>query len=89
MSNDSAYYRLAFKIMSDLTGAIAVPAVLAALGGKWLDARYGTGHRYLIVLLVVAFGLSAYMIVKKSARYRAQYESVANVETKDHPNNSV
>jgi F0F1-type ATP synthase assembly protein I len=89
MSNDSAYYRLAFKIVSDLTGSIAVPAVLAAFGGKWLDAKYHTAPRYLILLLILAFVLSAVHIVKKSVGYRNQYEAVVNAEPKDHPKNPV
>lgn len=83
MSDDSAYYRFALKIVTDLTGAIAVPAVLAAFGGKWLDEHYHTGHRYLFLLLALAFGLTAYSLVKKSTHYRIQYELITKDSKKD------
>ena len=74
MNKDTAYYRLGFKIFADLTGIIAVPAVLAALLGKWLDARYQTSPRYILILFVLAFLFTASLIVKKAKRYKIEYE---------------
>lgn len=82
-TNDAAYYRLAFKIFADFTGAIAVPAVLASLLGKWLDARYATSPRYIMLLLFLAFLSTAVMIVRKSVAYKEQYESISKDEKKD------
>ena len=83
MQNDSAYYRLAFKIFADLTGAIAAPAVLGALLGKWLDARYNTSPRYILLLLFLAFLCTAMMIVRKSTNYKEQYESISKNTKRD------
>ena len=78
MSQDAKYYRLAGRIFADFSGIIAVPAVLAALLGKWLDERYGTEPRYLILLLVVAFALTVYAVVKKAKVYKNAYERLMN-----------
>ncbi len=78
MSQDAKYYRLAMRIFVDFSGAIAIPAVAAALLGKWLDTRYGTEPRYVILLLIVSFALSGYIVVKKAKQYRDSYEVLNN-----------
>lgn len=80
MSQDAQYYRLAGRIFADFSGTIAVPAVLAALLGKWLDGRYGTEPRYLILLLILALTLTTYAVVKKAKVYRKAYESLMQQE---------
>ena len=72
--SDAKYYRLAARIFADFSGTIAVPVVLAALLGKWLDNRYDTEPRYMIILLVLAFALTAYAVIKKAKRYMTEYE---------------
>lgn len=76
--SDAKYYRLAGRIFADFSGTIAVPAVLAALFGKWLDGRYSTEPRYLIILLVLAFALTFYAVAKKAKRYKEEYEKLNN-----------
>ena len=73
MDNYRRIYAFAFKTFGDFGITIAVPAVLAALGGKWLDTRFGTSPRYTLVLLVVAFALTAYIIKKKVSEYGRAY----------------
>ena len=82
MSPDAQYRRLAMKIFADFSGAIAIPAVFAALLGKWLDTRYATEPRYLLILLAFAFISTAVIIVKKAKKYRIQYERLNQTETK-------
>lgn len=82
MGNDSAYLRLALRIFADFGVSMAVPAVLAALGGKWLDGRFGTRPKLLILCLVLAFALTAYMVVSKARRYASQYQSLIDSERK-------
>lgn len=77
MNNDRAYYRLGFKIMADFGGVIAVPAVIAALVGKRLDDRFGTEPRLLLILLFLALFFTAVAIVKKSKKYKQQYDSIS------------
>jgi len=78
MASDAPYYRLAARIFADFSGTIAVPAVLGALSGKWLDVRYGTEPRYLIIFVTIAFILTGYIIVRKAKKYTTQYESLMN-----------
>ncbi|MEK7614845.1 MAG: AtpZ/AtpI family protein [Patescibacteria group bacterium] len=76
MDKDSAYYRLAFKIFFDFTGITAVPAVLAALGGKWLDTRFHTAPRYVILLLLLAFLSTGILFVKKAKEYKVELDDL-------------
>ena len=64
------------KIFADFSGSIAIPAVGAAFLGKWLDARYGTSPKLIILCLLVAFVLTATIIVRKARKYSAAYNSI-------------
>lgn len=74
MTTDAAYYRLAMRIFADFGATIAVPAVLAALLGKWLDGQFDTYPRYLIICLTATFILTAVIIVKKTRFYGKAYK---------------
>lgn len=76
MASDIAYQRLAIRIFADFSGSIAIPSVLGALLGKWLDARYGTKPWLLIGCLAVAFLLTAIIVVKKARFYSKKYEAL-------------
>lgn len=76
MKNDQAYYRLALKIFADFSGSIAVPAVLAALLGKWLDAKEHTAPRFLILFLAIALLSTAWIVVRKAKKYGREYEAL-------------
>lgn len=76
MASDANYYRLAMKIFADFSGTIAIPAVLAALAGKWLDEKYATEPRYLIVFVFLALVLTAVILVRKAKKYRDAYEKL-------------
>ncbi len=78
MNSDAAYYRLAMKIFADFSGTIAIPAVFAALLGKWLDQKYHTEPRYLALLLILAFLSTGLMIRKKAKEYSIAYDSLIN-----------
>jgi F0F1-type ATP synthase assembly protein I len=80
MSKEAQYYRLAMRIFADFSGTIALPAVGAALLGQWIDEGQGTEPRYLIILLVLAFALSAYIVVRKAKKYLAAYEKLIRQE---------
>lgn len=53
-----------------------MPAVLGALLGKWLDEKYNTEPRYLIIFLVLAFLSSAVVIVRKAKKYSSEYDAI-------------
>lgn len=68
-------YAFAFAIVGELTVVIAVPAVLAAILGKWLDARYATWPRYMYGCLLAAMFLSTYIILKRAKALKAVYDT--------------
>jgi len=78
MNSDAPYYRLAMKIFAEFSGSIAVPAVLAAVLGKWLDQKYHTQPRFLILLLTVALLSTAVHLQKKAVQYQSDYDRLLN-----------
>ena len=85
MTTQAAYYRLAGKIFADFSGTIAVPAVLGALLGKWLDERYGTEPRYLILLLAIALILTSVSVMRKATFYKNEYERLNQKSSDTRP----
>lgn len=85
MATDAAYYRLAMRIFADFSASIAVPAVLGALLGKWLDSQYATYPRYLIICLLVAFLLTSLNILKKASFYSESYKQLIEKERNLEP----
>ncbi|MFA4975131.1 MAG: AtpZ/AtpI family protein [Candidatus Paceibacterota bacterium] len=66
------WWKPAVEIFSEISTWIAVPIILAVIGGKALDERYGTKPYLLLVLSGVAFLFSAYGIVKAVKKYAAK-----------------
>ncbi|MFH1712357.1 MAG: AtpZ/AtpI family protein, partial [Patescibacteria group bacterium] len=60
--SDRYFYLLAFRIAADLGITIAVPALIAAYLGVKFDAWQESGPWGLIIALVIAFALTAYII---------------------------
>lgn len=69
-------YRLAFRALADFGATIALPAVVAVLLGKCLDARFGTGHLYYIGCLLLAFVATVFILVKKIRQYAKEYKQL-------------
>ncbi|HBK33659.1 TPA: hypothetical protein DEP34_00965 [Candidatus Uhrbacteria bacterium] len=82
MSNEAVYYRLAMRIFADFGITIAIPSVGAALLGSWLDDRYETEPRYLIILLILALVLTAFSIYRKATYYGRVFNSLSNPSDK-------
>lgn len=73
---DRQYKLLGARIVGDFGATLAVPAVLFALAGKALDAKYGTKPLFIIVGLVLAAALSGISIVRKAKAYGKAYEEI-------------
>lgn len=58
-----------FRVFSEISTWIAVPVILAVIGGKALDKRYGTEPWLLATLAFLGFLVSAYGIVKAVKKY--------------------
>jgi F0F1-type ATP synthase assembly protein I len=75
-TDDRDFYLFAFRIIGDFSVSIAVPAVLGALLGQWLDARLGTKPWGLITCLFISFALTILSFKRKAARYGAAYDEL-------------
>jgi F0F1-type ATP synthase assembly protein I len=82
MATDAAYHRLALRLFADFSGTIAVPALLGALFGDWLDERFGTSPRYLAICLAIALVITAVIIVRKAKYYSNEYAKLNATESK-------
>ncbi len=69
------YYRLAFRIAADFGVTLAVPAVIAAFLGKWLDKRWGTDPWLLFACLTIAFIFTGIFVVRKAKVYGKLYQN--------------
>jgi len=70
--NRGPWWKPAIEIFSEVSTWIAVPIILALIGGKALDNHYGTKPLMLLLLAGVAFLVSAYGIVKSVRKYAAK-----------------
>lgn len=75
-NSDRAYYMFALRIVGNFGATIAVPVVLFALGGQWLDERYHKAPLFLVLGFVLSALLSAKMIYKKAKQYGDEYQKM-------------
>jgi len=75
-TSDAAYYRFAMRVMGDFGVTIAVPAVVAAFVGIWLDKKLETTPWFLILGLIAAFAATFLVIKKKAQLYSKQFEDL-------------
>lgn len=68
-SGRGPWWRPAVQIFSEVSVWIAVPVVLAVVGGKALDNHYGTKPLFLLVSAGFAFILSAFGIIRTVRKY--------------------
>lgn len=76
MNETWASMQFALRAVADLTGTIFVPAIVAALAGRAVDARYGIGHTMFGILLVLTFIATAVVLVKKIRHYAKEYQQL-------------
>ncbi len=69
-NENEPWWRPALNFMAQISAWIAGPIILALLLGSWLDERYQTGSRYLIICVAVAFLVTNFGLVKKTIEYR-------------------
>jgi F0F1-type ATP synthase assembly protein I len=61
---------LALGFVWDLLLIIAVPTILCALGGRWLDQKFGVSPLFLFIGLVVALGLTYWGVMRKARDFK-------------------
>ena len=70
------YLSLGLRIVGEFGAIIAVPVVLFALAGKWLDGRYGTKPLFLIAGFILAAAVSSFSIARKAKKFAKEYEDI-------------
>lgn len=48
--------------------AVAVPAIVFALGGRWLDGRFGTFPAFTLIGLALALAVTATIVSHRATR---------------------
>ncbi|MBI2636916.1 MAG: AtpZ/AtpI family protein [Parcubacteria group bacterium] len=77
-SSDRSYYLFAFRIIGDFGATIAVPVVLFALAGRWLDERYHGGWLFTVLAFILAALLSGIIIYRKAEQYGQEYQKLGD-----------
>lgn len=68
-NNNKPWWEPAVEIFSQVSGWIAGPIIVALIGGKALDAHFGTKPWIFLGLTGVAFFISIFGIIKVVSKY--------------------
>jgi F0F1-type ATP synthase assembly protein I len=79
-STSREYSLFVFKIIGDFGAAIAVPIVLLALAGQYLDEKYHRGPIFTILGFILAAFISGKIIYKKAKIYGEEYKRLGEKE---------
>lgn len=74
--SDRQYYMFALRIVGDFGASIAVPVVLFALLGQYLDEKYNKSPWFTILGFVLAAVITARLIYRKAKKYGDQYQAL-------------
>ena len=70
------YRHRAFLMMLEVAFILAIPAFVAVFFGLNLDASQGTGRRYTLIFLVLAFIISWAVIIRKYIIFTREIKKV-------------
>lgn len=76
VKSDRAYYLFGLKIAGDFSVSIAVPVVILAILGQWLDEKYNKRPFFLILGFALAALISGRIIYKKAKAYGEEYKKM-------------
>ncbi len=83
---DKKWWQPALEIFAQVTGWIAGPIIIALFLGKYLDNRYQTKPWFFLGLVVLAFLITCFGIVRLTTDYIKKIEKEAK-EKKDNADN--
>ncbi len=58
--------------------AIAVPTILLALGGRWLDTRWNTAPWFSVIGLFLSLGIVLFLMTRKAKKLSALLKQPKN-----------
>jgi len=67
-NNQAAWWQPAVMMFVKLSGWIAAPIIIALYLGKWLDKKYDSAPRWLLICIGIAFLISMIGLVKETVR---------------------
>jgi F0F1-type ATP synthase assembly protein I len=73
---DREYYFLALKIIGDFGANIAVPVVVLALLGEYLDEKYNKAPLFILLGFLTAALISTKIIYTKAKKYGKMYQDL-------------
>ena len=60
------WWRPALGLFGQIIGWIVVPIIIALFLGDWMDSKYNTENRYLLIFVIIAFVITNIGLVKVS-----------------------
>ena len=73
-TSDREYYMFALRIVGDFGASIAIPVVVLALLGKFLDQKYHHAPWFMVGGFVLAAFTSGKLIYRKAKLYGSEYQ---------------
>jgi len=75
-TSDRDYYLFALRIIGDFGATIAVPIVVLALVGQYLDEKYARTPLFTVLGFTIAAVTSGRIIYRKAKRYGVEYQKM-------------
>ena len=66
--NQAVWWQPAVMMFAKLSGWIAAPIIIALYLGKWLDKKYDSAPRLLMICIAIAFFTSMIGLVKETVK---------------------
>ena len=63
------WWKPAIYVFANTSAWIVVPILVALFLGKYLDNKYESGHKYFFILMVIAFLITIFGIMKILRKY--------------------
>lgn len=82
-SQDKELWRLGLTAFAQMSGAIAMPVLIALFVGRFLDQKYQSGHLYFFTLTLVAFIISCISIGVLGLKYLKEINKQDNKQNKE------
>ncbi len=77
-NSDRLFYRFAAKVLAEITGLLAIPALSAVLLGNYLDQRFSSKPLYISICLIIAAIISATTIRQKTKELGAEFQKLVD-----------